>query len=390
MMKRADLLTTLNTLKPALANNDLIPALSMFWFRDGKVMAFNDQIAIQLPMPTDFAGALHGGTLISMLNTSMADEVELSVGASSSANVKLGKTKLKLAHVPEEDLNFFSMPRSVKNDLLVVEPEPFLIGIESCLRSIGTDVAVPDQLGITIIRKGNKLILYSTDRLTLSRAEVGFKEEPPLDDGERIILSALFCKQMLKLLKWRSPARYVDDDEGEGETAEEVPQNQKGQSNAPSELHLEIADKHALLTVGGSTLYGRLLRSERPLDYEGIYQSHVSDKILKGLVPMPDNLGPILNRAEVIVRTSEVPTGMQIDVEEVSNGKRATFHAKTGRGEVTDTLKLDDNHPEVAVTMTPKLMRRGCDFFDELLITSKIALFKRGKLTYLVSKFSSN
>ena len=94
-MKRTELLNALNMVKPALARNDLIPSLSMFWFREGRVLAYNEEMAIQVPIDIDFTGAVSGDTLVKFLNSSSVDEASLS-SSGDAATLKLGKTTAML------------------------------------------------------------------------------------------------------------------------------------------------------------------------------------------------------------------------------------------------------------------------------------------------------
>lgn len=390
-MKRTEILALLNAVKPALSTNDLIPVLSMFWFTGTDILAYNDQISIQVPFKSNFVGALPGSVLLAMLNSSISDEVELSSQKGSTANLLVGKTKLKLAYLPRDDFSFFTIPDpDPKGYTLPVDPAEFLTGIESCLRSVGSDVSSPDQLGITLLRRGNTLQLFSTDRHTLSSAEVKLTDDPPLDEGDRVILSQPFCKQMLRLLNWRTAAgEGVDDEEGEEEAPKEE-EKSRFSSKAPKQIDLEITDKYALLAIGGgeeALLYGRLIKSDHPLDYEGIYNSHASKTHLKGLVDVPSNLGMVLDRANIIVKASLKPVATHIEVTALQESSRATFVSKSDTGEVTDTLKLGVAHPEVAVTVSPKLMKKGATFFDKFVASEKSIVFKKGKLTYMVSSF---
>src|SRR5688572_14425066 len=100
-MKRNELIALLNAVKPALSNNDLIPVLSMFWFTGSEILAYNDQISIQVPFKSNFVGALPGATLLAMLNSSLAEEVDLTQKG-QTASLAAGKTKLKLACLPPD------------------------------------------------------------------------------------------------------------------------------------------------------------------------------------------------------------------------------------------------------------------------------------------------
>lgn len=389
-MKRTELLNALNMVKPALARNDLIPSLSMFWFREGRVLAYNEEMAIQVPIDIDFTGAVSGDTLVKFLNSSSVDEVVLS-SSGDSATLKLGKTKGKLAFLPEDDLKYFDMPDIKKNHMLSVDTRQFLIGLESCLRSIGTDVAVPDQLGITIIRDGDKLDLYSTDRTTLSHAEVDIVGDCPLDDGERLILPAGFCRQLLKILQWKTTARFVEEDEDEAEVPEgEATDDKKAAKEKPKDFLIEVNEKYVLMKSGGVSLYGRIIHADVPLNFPSILKNFLPPKAVKHMVPIPAALAPAIERANIIVSSSVKPIATKIEVGEAKSGIVAHLHSKAESSEVTDNVVLGDEHPDVEMQFTPKHVRKGIESFDKILFDKKAVIFKKGKLTYMVSAYSGS
>src|ERR1700757_1851266 len=94
-MLRKEILDKVQTVSPALANNDLVPVLSHLWFTGTSLMAYNDQIAISVPCKTDFKVAVPGATFISLLKNTIAKEIELSV-ANDEMQIKAASSRLKL------------------------------------------------------------------------------------------------------------------------------------------------------------------------------------------------------------------------------------------------------------------------------------------------------
>ena len=107
-MNRKLLLDRLGKVKPALATNDLIPALTHLWFSGDEVLAYNDAVGISAPCDAGFAGMVPGATLLAVLGTSRAKDVEFSPG-DGEVLVKAASAKIKLPLLPV-DKPLFEMP----------------------------------------------------------------------------------------------------------------------------------------------------------------------------------------------------------------------------------------------------------------------------------------
>src|SRR5262245_14583013 len=95
-MERVALLEKWQLVAPALSDKELSPVLNRLWFQGDTVMAFNDQIAIETKLKTDFKGAVPGRVLIDMLVASPnAKQVEFKL-SDDDLLVKAGNTKLNL------------------------------------------------------------------------------------------------------------------------------------------------------------------------------------------------------------------------------------------------------------------------------------------------------
>jgi DNA polymerase III sliding clamp (beta) subunit (PCNA family) len=353
---RSEFVSTLKTVAPALATNDLIPLFSHFWFSENKIIAFNDQIAISAPSKgfnaskTPFKGAVPK-TLLALLEASWAKQLDFSTGK-NEVNIRAAKAEIKLPLLPFEDTTaVFQMPRLKADDKLPVNTETFLAAIESCMRSVDADTSVPDQLGITIIPMEDNLHLYSTNGMTLSRAIVPIDKECPIK--KRVVLSKLFCEQMLSLC---------------------------GKDKA---VVLEIHNDYALLmNTNGVMLFGRLIEVDKPLNFTGVIDQYLTKGYEKRLTPIPNAFPNAIDRAAIISNTNLGPGITSFTVKE--GGRQLLMVTKSERGEVEDSLKYEGSE-DTQYKGDPKRIRAGIGAFDTMLITPKCFVFSKENMIYMVS-----
>lgn len=382
-MLRLDLLETLRMVAPALSDKELIPVLTHFWFQGDTVMAFNDQIAIQTKLKTDFTGAVPGRVLLEMVGASRSTEVKFTL-TDDNLLVELGhtstkgsgkfitNTKLDLKILPVKDF-IHDMPEFGPDDGIKFEtpdiPEKlskeekdklearakimrtFLFSIECCMQSISNDTSIPDQLGLTMIPNGKELYLYATNNQTLSHAKIRAKT----DLAGRVILSKPFCEQMIALTKTIAKFRLIIDTD------------------------------HSLIVTDDAILFGRLVSSEHPLDFTEIMDAHLPEEERPNLITMPKHLEYVLKRALVITDTKMEETKSLITVK---NGQM-TVVSKSTRGELDDKVTDKEGHikkhPDISVRLNPRLLKAGYERYDKMLVTKSCAVMTKGDTVYLVS-----
>ena len=337
-MLRKDLLDKLQIVAPALANNDLVPVLSHFWFTGSQVLAYNDQIAISVPCKTDFKGAVPGAIFISLLKNSKAKEVELSLN-DNELLIKAASSRFKLPILPPKDF-VFEIPA-----LKTVSPIPmkgFIDGIKGCLRSVSTDTSTADQLGITLIPNDGKLLqLFSTNSATISTTNVAMPSKLPF---KRAVLSGLFCQQMVNI------------------------------AASGKEAKIEIDQEHSLFTCGGIALYGRPINIEKPIPFVETVQAELPKNYQKALVSIPSKMKLMLERAIIVTDSPVEQTTTAISVKE---GKMR-FTSKSGRGEVTDTILVEPGQKDVVMNIHCRHIKAGYGAFDKMLVTESCFLMTQG------------
>jgi DNA polymerase III sliding clamp (beta) subunit (PCNA family) len=358
-MERKALLEKLNLVSAALSKNPLIPVLTHLWFTGEQLMAFNDQIAISTPCKTDFVGATPGNILLDLLEASTARNVELSV-ADGQLLVKADGSRFELDMLPPEDF-VFEMPQPQSKETLPVDGEEFLAGMESCMRSVSMGTSVAEQMGITLQIEGDQLALYGTDRTTISCSFLVLERDVPFT---RVILRAEFCQQLLKLAD-------------------------------PASLQIEVYGDHALFSGKDVIMFGRVVETDRPLDFNEILNRHYPAGTESQLVKIPGKLKLILERACIITdsKVEEAYTTITVRDKVQQNGgtvRVMRFVSKSDLGEVKDAVLVPD-HPEVKTEVDPKLMKAalGGGFTHMLVTESAVVMAERNKLRLVTSVSST-
>jgi DNA polymerase III sliding clamp (beta) subunit (PCNA family) len=342
-MDREKLLEKLELVKPALAKNDLVPVLRHFWFKNDALTAYNDQIAIQTKLVSNFAGAIPD-TLVALVKASRAKEVEFSEVVKGQLVIKAASGKFKLPFLPDEATKIFDMPDPDPKQALPVDMNEFLEAIESCMLSLKEDPSMPDSLGITLIFEDiAKISLYATNDATISHASVGLKKD--INTKNRVVLSGNFCRQMLSIAKLEG------------------------------KKYIELADDYSMFVCGDTSLFGRLVDVSKPLGFEDVIQSSFPKEGRNNLVSIPTKLELMLDRACVIGDKTSI----------VVEGGIAKFLSKSDKGEVRDSVQLESNHPDVSININPRLFRNGYGNFDKMLLTETCLVMSKGTNLYLVS-----
>lgn len=340
-MDRIKLMRVLEVVEPARSTQIINPILNHFWFRGDRIMAFNDFIAISVDYKTGVKDAVPGQILDWLkAHSSGTKEVEISEAENQAILVEAGKSKLTLQTMSVDACDkMFPMPNPEKdkNDLLIefASSGAFLDAIKDCMRSVGTDSAVPDQMGVTLIPDGSDLMrLFSINDKTMTACEVKIKRAPYF---KRATLSAVFCNQLLKLADKAKFALYVADD-------------------------------YSLAYIEDTTLFGRLIESSRPIEYGELLDRYSHPDIMQDAVEVPP-IRHMLDRA--IVAAGSGAEEVQTEIH-ISDGK-IKFSTQARIIDIQDSAEIDEHHPNVSLRANIRWLRIG---YEAMPKESKIVFSK--------------
>lgn len=345
-MKRTDLIAKLKAVEPALSSNPIVPMLMQYWFTGESLLAYNDQIALAVPLRTTFKGALPA-KLLPLLEASGFKEMEMAAADNILAirRATSNKAAIKLAMMAPEFL--FTMPE-VGDSLPPEKISSLVRAIEHCLMSVGTDTSKPEYLGVTVMTEGNRLSAYSTDGNTISRTRIQGVEVP------RVILPGEFCRQMVRLF------------------------NEFQKAHEPTfGIQSQGEEQYALFSIAETTLYGRIIATNSPLNFSAV----LSNLIPSGddeLVPIPEQFRGAVDRACIVCDHDRGSTTIS-----VADG-RMRLRSQTEGEDVEDVLPIARSHPNLSIKVEPHLLKRGAAF-ETLLIRETCVVMAKGSRLYLIA-----
>lgn len=193
--KREALLKVANLVRPALAAQPYIPALTHIAFDGKAATAFNDVAAIMVRCALDIERCIPGELLIRALGSFGGETVMLQEGKGGSVVVSSGRSRVT---VPTLAPDAFPLEWPGKKAEEIGVSESMLLGIQCCLLAVGNDHTHPATMGVTLdADKRGRAVLYSTDNHSISSYYTDTKVALPGDSP--VIMPTFFCEQLLRL-----------------------------------------------------------------------------------------------------------------------------------------------------------------------------------------------
>lgn len=166
---RQQLINILTAVRPGLASKEVLEQSTSFIFSAGVVLTYNDEIAVQHPLPEglDLEGAVAAKELYALLNK-LPDE-EIALETTDSELIVEGKKarsgiRLQAASTVEETLRVLGHPSDWSQ-----LPEKFVEAIVFCSFSTGRDMTKPL---LTCVCVDDAFVMSSDDR-RITRFDVG-------------------------------------------------------------------------------------------------------------------------------------------------------------------------------------------------------------------------
>jgi len=139
-MKKADLLSALEIVKPGLANKEVIDQSTSFAFMEGRVVTYNDEISISHPVADmEITGAIQATELYLILKKIKQEDIEVGITESevllTAGRVKVGLTLQTEITLPLEEIGSITKWKTL--------PEEFLQAMKMAMYSCGTNNSEP-------------------------------------------------------------------------------------------------------------------------------------------------------------------------------------------------------------------------------------------------------
>lgn len=144
-INRKQLLETLNQLKPGLANKEIIEQSTSFIFAEGRVLTYNDEVAVQCPVEgIGFVGAVKAKEFTALLEKLKDEEIDINVADNGAELVVTTKKASAGIRLEQDTTSIHDILKGVGEpeewwDL----PSTFLPAALFCSFSAGSDMTKP-------------------------------------------------------------------------------------------------------------------------------------------------------------------------------------------------------------------------------------------------------
>lgn len=184
-INRTKLLTVLEKVSPGLALSENIAQSASFVFSDGKVFAYNDEIAVGHLVDLDIEGAVSSKELMALLGKLKSDTIEIDIDDNEFLiNNKLVKSGISMEK--EILLPIDQLIGGWGEDRYGL-PDKFMKGIKTCLSSCASD---SESVILSNIHMKGKF-MESCDNYQMTRFDL--KE----DSQENILIPAAACNYLI-------------------------------------------------------------------------------------------------------------------------------------------------------------------------------------------------
>ena len=322
-INREALLKALALVRPALATQDFIPALTHVRFDGEYAMTYNDISAISVACGVDIKRCVPGDLLIRALGSFGGSTVALAYDeAKSTLLLSSGRSKLKLPTLAGSAFPF-ELPSDNAPELML--DKHIVRGIERCLISVGSDPTHPEQMGVTLeADTDGHAVLFSTDNFSISRYQTKSKVELPGDAP--IILPTFFCEQIVAL------SRQFSEEEA----------------------RLTIFPTSLLIEFGlAAAVFTKTLVDLTPVDFPKVIKRHVVSPASVELSKIPDAFDAAFQR-QLLVLANEVDKTTKVETDYTG----VSLFSTSAMGDADDDIEMKLTK-EVQFLVDPALVVRG-------------------------------
>lgn len=166
-MKKQNLLTALEIVKPGLASKEMIEQSTSFAFINGRVVTYNDEISISHPVEElEISGAVQAEELHKLLNRLKEDEIEVEIKGNEflleSGRTKAGLTLQEEIKLPLEEIGETGRWKTI--------PEDFLKYVRRAMATCSNDMSRPV---LTCVHVNTEGIIEGSDGFRITHCQLG-------------------------------------------------------------------------------------------------------------------------------------------------------------------------------------------------------------------------
>jgi DNA polymerase III sliding clamp (beta) subunit (PCNA family) len=352
---RESLVKNLAKLLPAVADDKKlrIEVLANICFTGQEVYAWNDIIAIALPWPSDFQGAVPGKPLVEMLAASRAPNVALEPAGAVMA-VRAGGMKATLNLMPASHF-VFAWPKESEPPRIVLDiDKPLRDALDICLKAATPKVGGnPEVTGVTVITRKDRLLLYATDNTVMTAIAIA---APGTQPGTRFTLPGQFCEQLV------------------------------GLAPPDAAVALAVGKAHVLCVIDELRLFGRLITANKPLPFEDIHQRLYPDGTAAELVDVPPLLERALERAQVVAASGALGSDTTVFSDLTIKAGMLTLATHARAGHIIDTVAVKGHADLEPVRISAKLVQQAVKAgFTHMVVRPSAVVLVADNITHLIS-----
>lgn len=365
---RSALLKAATMVRPAVATQGYIPALTHISLDGEWATAFNDRMAIAVRCDADIKRLVPGTLLVQGLASFGSREVLFHQDGDASFVMKAGRAKVKLPTLPLKDFPF-DWPKRFGGYEIDISGD-MVKAIKRCLLSVNKDATQPAQTGVTFDVDDGQAVFYSTDNGSVSRAKSTTDVSLPGDAP--VIMPLEFCEQLIDLMEAFPKHCNVFMALGHGyleaQFVEYDPEDERWKEDG-------------LLVA---RLFTRIPVDLDPLDFPKIIKRHCGDlsTLSKRTTSVPDTFDAALGRALLVLGNE---THKRVTVK-VDDGVMH-MHARSDFGDTDDSLQIDLSNIG-PVPMEAFFVARGLKQTNRIGITDTVTILvggDRGEFLHMVA-----
>lgn len=351
-MQLKNLKSTLDNAKHFLASHDFIQVLQHFAFDDDTVTAFNDLQGAQFKLESGLNCTVPGSLLLRLLNTLSNEEVNILAHPDGNhVIVQSGKSQQKLPMLPLDDF-VFTMPEMAAHPITL--PAAVIDGIRSCLINVSTNPTRPEFNGVNCIIESDKITMYSSDGLSISRFMLeGDFNVPPLQKIQAIIPS-FFCDKLTNLHPTLA---------GRNE-----------------DVACTFDEQGLLVELCGNFLLTKII-DRKPPDCENMIAMYAPDLTSEIFWEIPSEMESILDRAVLFLDPLHGVNHSKVKV----SGKEVTVFTTSSVGTSVDTFQIPAKLDEFSFFIDPNLLLRAFKICKTMTIKSNLVILKNNDFIHLIA-----